>query len=336
MRDKEIINGNSKRNEKIGKFFISTNSKEYQRMLAGVRIYFSLMTQRSFINGIIGLLFGVALVYTIFSLMVFYSPTPMSFFFFTMPLAFFLIPMIIVLLVINLKEFGFRLFKGYLITLKNSLFFSFSSIIFLIIIILIINSESIEMQIFLIGYFFTLQFAIVFAQTISVKNSSLISYAKEKLSDIIKMNISKETRGLTSKYELFYYSIHTYYRRFIKDLKSRYKDDVLLYFQFDKIPILASQIHTFDGDKRDYLNYILTKLEETTPLLNPDEFIEIMKDIDKNFRHSLCLPDNVMILRDLFRERPFLENIKFFLIPLIPIVSIIVNIYINYFAENFL
>ena len=38
---------------KIKSFFLPENSKEYQRMLAGIRVYFSMMKQRSFMNFLI-------------------------------------------------------------------------------------------------------------------------------------------------------------------------------------------------------------------------------------------------------------------------------------------
>lgn len=332
MRKEKSINKSNSRINNIKKFFILADSRKYQRMLAGVRIYFSLMTQRSFINFMILLLFMMGFAFTVFSLAVFYNRLPMSPFIFMMPLIYVFIPMILFVFIIQYREFGFKLLKGYSISLRNPKFLVFTIPILIIVIISIFSAETIEIKVFMGGYFFIIQLIIILLQMGSLETSSLILYAKEKLDDTINIKTEKETRSLTSKFELFYYSIYTYYRKLLREIKARYKDDVLLYFQLDKIPMLASQIHTKDVDKREKINNILTKLEQVTPFEKPDEYIKIMEDINKSYRESLSLPNDAMIIQNLFREKSTLKKIKFYLIALIPIISIIVNIYLNYLA----
>lgn len=321
---------NKSKNDKIKKYFYLVDSKEYQRMLTGVRIYFSLMTQRSFINFIILILFMMAFAFTILGLATFYNPTQMTLSTSMMPLVFFFIPMIILVLIIQYKEFGFKLLKGYLISLRNPPFLVVSVLMLIIIILAFISVGTFEIKAFMVGYFFFIQLVMILMRMGSIKTSSLISYAKEKLDDAINIITEKENKVLTSKFELFYYSIYTYYRKLTREVKAKYKDDMLYYFRLDKTPMLASQIHTKDADKMEGLNNILTKLEEVTPMGKPDEFIKIMEDIDKSYRNSLSLPNDAMIIRSLFRDRTPLEKLKLYLIPLIPIISITINIYLNY------
>jgi len=317
---------------KFKEFFLSYYSKKYQRLLAGFRIYISLMGQRSFINFSILILLMLGIMFTIVGLGSYYGRLQMNISAVIMPLAFAFVPSFILMLMIQYREWNLKPLKGYLIFLRNPLSILISLIYIVMMAILLYNEFSIEYVGVSLGYFVFIQlFTIYFQMGMYLKTSSLISYSKEKLEDIINISTRKNTKVKKSNIQLlFYYSIYTYYKKLLKKIRATYKDDVILYFQLDKIPFLASQIHTEDKVKREKLSKILTDLEQVLPLKNPDEYIKIMEEIDSSYRESLNIPKDEIIIRRLFREKTIFDNMKLYLIPLIPIVSIAVNIFLDY------
>jgi len=158
-----------------------------------------------------------------------------------------------------------------------------------------------------------------------LKTNSIVKYAKQ----IVKDTINDDERK--NIFELYYYGIFIYHRKIINMLRAKYRKDILLYFKVDRIPLLASQVITDDETKKFKLIGILSRLEKTEPLNNPDEYINIMDDIEKNYMVSICHTNNPIDLRNIFREKTILEKIKIALIPIIPAVVTVSGLILDHF-----
>lgn len=319
--------------ERFKNWFIGTKSREYQRMLVGIRVYYSLLGQRKSINSIIVLLFTSAIFFIFFGILA-YNRQESFFSVFSFPLIFLIILLVLSFFTVYWEN-DFNIIKGFNIIRKNPLVLLFQFFILFIVIYVIIGGMnnlqfSIEFFLILIGYlFFTPGFTILLQIQNELQLSSIISYSIEKLNDTTFKNKKLNTKEKSKKFLQFYYSIYVYYKLLSRNISDKYRDDTLIFLQVDKIPILATQIITNDEKKKKKLMEILSKIEVNDVFDKPDEFIEAMEMTSKNFSHSLNLSDNIIDNLNLFKEKTLIEKIKYYLIPIIPIIAIAINVYLN-------
>lgn len=234
----------------------------------------------------------------------------------------------------------FSIYRDYKFSLKNGLILfirypvTFFTLAFMSLFFILPNSTSLIgreplyiILIYIVGYssliiIFTVIIMIIF----ELKSTSIVKYAKQIVNDTINKNHKKK-----NIFELYYYSIFAYHRKIKNILRAKYRKDILFYFKVDRIPLLASQIITNDETKKLKIIDILTRLEKIEPLDNPDEYIDIMDDIEKNYMVSICHTNNPIDLRNIFREKTIMEKIKIALIPIIPAVITASGLILDHF-----
>ena len=193
-------------------YFLKTTSKEYQRMLTGVRIYVSLMGQRKNLFFIYFSLIFATVFYVIIGLSAHYTERAITLSTWYLPIILFFTPMTAMYLLTLYKEYHFELKKGFVIFSRGvlgSIFFILYIIIFAII---LAYSPKIENIFLMIGYFFIIVFMCLAVEIQNnLETKSFITYAKEKVNDTLKDE--EKNKIPYTKYEQFYFSIYTYYRR---------------------------------------------------------------------------------------------------------------------------
>ena len=161
-------------------------------------------------------------------------------------------------------------------------------------------------------------------------SSSLIKYAKEQVNKIISYEKCEDKEKIMlSRYQLYYFTIYRYYSMEKKEIRNLYRNDVLLLLKFDKFPILASQIIYNDNEKRKMLVDILSDLEEVKPVRDTKNFIEIMNKIDTDFGPSLLRGQKDIDLKNIFQKQSLYERTRGYLLPLIPITTVIVTYFLG-------
>ena len=317
---------------------LSSDSEEYQRMLAGARIYFSFMSQRSYVNFFIVLFFIIFFVSILFSMSYLTTGTEPPF----MPL----IPVVVfyVLLTITSTLYGISREHGFSIRKGIKIFFRSPLVLVELIVVIICYTVILtfipgtfilyNVLIFL-GLIFGVLLFLFFMELIrGLESPSLIKYAKEQVNKIITEEESNDEEKdkekiILSRYQLYYFSIYRYYSMVKKEIRNLYRKDVLLLLKFDKFPILASQIIYNDTKKRKILVDILLDLEGVKPIGNTKKFLEIMDKIDTEFGKSLFSEEKDIDLKNIFQKRSLYERTRGYLLPLIPIATIIINVFLG-------
>ena len=310
---------------------LSSDSEEYQRMLAGARIYFSFMSQRSYVNFFIGVFFIIFFASILFSMSYLTIGTEPPF----MPL----IPVVVVyvLLMITLmlysisREHGFSIGKGIKIFFRSPLVLLELIVIIIcytFILTFIPGTFILYNVLIFLGIIFGVLLFLFFMELITgLESPSLIKYAKEQVNKIITEEESNDKEKdkekiILSRYQLYYFSIYRYYSMVKKEIRNLYRKDVLLLLKFDKFPILASQIIYNDNKKRKLLANILSALEKIKPIEYVKKFVEIMKKIDSDFGPTLFGKEHDVDLKNIFQKRSLYERTRGYLLPLIPITTI--------------
>lgn len=178
----------------------------------------------------------------------------------------------------------------------------------------------------------------------SVKNNNIKPTGKflnfinklKKIDERIDNYFSKEDKHdkIYAKYRIFYYSIYYAYKRISNGFEETYGKDVNLMLKIDHLPILASQIITEYNFKRRQLLQILSELEKIKIMEKPEKFVEIMKETKKTFGDSFDLNSKNIELKELFKKRTFVENIKTYLVPLIPIIVAFITVLADFYLKN--
>ena len=296
---------------------LSSDSEEYQRMLAGTRIYFSLMYPKRQYN----IVLAMSIVFSIlFSMQ--HNIAVLSQF---MPLIIcFYVVMTLLVIVTLLYESKhiFSIKKGIKILLRNRHnLYALTAMMLLYTLMFIYIPAIIIMMLGIIPAFLAV---LLFIEIRVVDSTSLIKYAKEQVNKIISYNESKETTF--SRYQLYYFAIYHYYSMEKKEIKNFFRDDVLLSLKFDKFPILASQIIYNDNKKRKILVDILSDLEEIKPIMDAKKFLKIMNRIDAEFGKSLFKGERDVDLKNIFQKQSLYGRVRIYLLPLIPIAMVIINV----------
>lgn len=323
------------RKNKKQNFFLSTKSDEYQRMLSGLRVYFILMSENGFFSLILfGLLFSsvLAIILEVFKDYVNIEvqlPTVGIFIFV------YFVMMGLFQLFILYKEYDFSIKKGLKVFVRNSLSLLFIGFTVIILLLMTYDTdpntsivEKISISLFFI--FFMFSFILLMQYNGEFKSSSLIKYAKEKLNKTIRLIEEDSEKKRESLFEQYYYSILAYYRRVTKLIKMKYKDDVIIKLGIKKIPILCSQVISNDKEQKIVLSEILGKLENYEPLKSPDEYSKTMDEIEEKYAGSLNFGNGNYAIEEIFKKRALIFQIKT-IIPILTIISIIINIILNIF-----
>ena len=313
---------------------LSSDSEEYQRMLAGTRIYFSLMSQRNmnYLLAVCIITFSTSILFLMQDIITNHAS---QFIGFILIASFTMILMSVLVLLGNWREHGFSIGRGIKIFLRRRFVLFVLAVVILIYILLFIfvPGTFILHNIFvLLGNIFVLLAVSLFMElVIALESTSLIKYAKEQVNKIISYNGSKDKEKIMfSRYQLYYFTIYCYYSMEKREIKNYYtRNDVLLLLKFDKFPILASQIIYNDNKKRKILVDILSDLEEIKPIIDAKKFLEIMDKIDNEFGKSLFSEEKDIDLKNIFQKQSLYKRTRGYLLPLIPIATILINVFLG-------
>lgn len=273
----------------IGKWINdSINSKEYQKTLAAFRVYTEFLFQQRRYSNILLTIFSITFIGTIFGVFIKFfinKDLPIEAYFINL---FFNISMIAGLLIwIIYEENRFKFIRSLKIILKNKLNSSVITIVFIIFLISFLTSKDTVSSSYFIGLliaFFieSIVCIIIIGMLSSLNRNSLISFSIDQLKSINNSKTHNKNYYLT-KYQLYYYAIYIYYKRVSKDIKEKFKENLENIIGLKYISLLSSQIFYDDPKYRDKLLKILNKLEKIDPLLNNKEFMNIIKNIRKDF-----------------------------------------------------
>ena len=86
---------------------------------------------------------------------------------------------------------------------------------------------------------------------------------------------------------------------------------------------------SYDNKKRKILVDILSDLEEIKPIMDAKKFLEIMDRINTEFGKSLFSKENDIDLKNIFQKQSLYERMRGYLVPLIPIATIIINVFLE-------
>lgn len=323
--------------KKIKSFFLPENSKEYQRMLAGIRVYFSMMKQRSFMNFLIALIlmFFFMLFIVVWSNIQKGTESVISIIYDSIYFAsFFIILMLLIFLFSILWQHDFKILTGVKILFKNPI--SFLIIVFFIILapITFFQSQSSLLEnitsiltISIILFTYLLLFSILF-----LKSQSLLSYASEKLKRTSE-NIKSKRFGRSEYYVQYYYSVLTYYRQVTRKYRLTYQDDVLIRTKSQLIPLLCSQGLISNTQAKKELIKNLNVLSEIDPFNNPDEFTDKMTTIENNILKDVCEDDTKSRIYNILRDKTGKEKIREYLFYIITILSVLSAIINTFFRD---
>jgi len=305
-------------------------SPEYQRMLAGIRVYFSLMKQRSTMNFlfviILMMLFLVSFTIwqawetikktnVLFNSVLYNSILPMF-------SALIIIIILIVLFSISF-QFDFKVRKGIRIFFKSPLaLFLMLPYFFLIIIIAIQGNSSYADIVSTIVFSIIILFVFVLVLSLTnLKPKSLLNYAAEKLEKTLIE--TKHWRLDNSGYYVqYYYAILTYYRLVTKRYRSMYKDDILLKTHSQLIPLLCSKGLISKTEDKKILISNLNELSQIDPIENPNSFTDKMQYLKENILKDIN-EDEIKKIYSILRDKTGKEKLKEYLFYLITALSII-------------
>lgn len=234
----------NKYSDKINNYFYTYNSKEYQRVLSGIRIFFSLMKQRSFMNT---LFLTILMFFFIFFLFIFKeiqkgTESLISIIFNSISTtSFFIVFLLLMFLFFLYWQYDFKLYQGVKVFIRTPINF------FIIIFMLIITPMSffqsqnsfLEIVSSVLTVLIMLFTLLLFVSFSFLKPQSLLKYASEKM-----LKTNEKTSGLrlikSGYYTQYYYSIFTYYKSITDRFRLSYRDDIAIRTHSQNITLLCS------------------------------------------------------------------------------------------------
>lgn len=314
---------------KIKECFYLADSKEYQRTVAGISIYFNLMKQRTFMNYLFVTLFMcIFLLFIIFWVNILEGAKSIST---TIHdsisiTSFFIIMMISLFFFSIWLQHDFKIKKGIKIFLLNPFSFYFTFVFILMIILSFFQNQSPLTEI--ITSIFTISILLIMillALSFSfLKPESLLKYGIEKIKKTTAT--PKNKRFNKSNYYIqYYYAILTYYKMVTRSFRGTYKDDVLVRTKCQLIPLLCTQGLVINSVAKKKLINNLENLSKINPTEDPNKFTKEMEQIDKNLLSDINKEEKKRIF-DLLRDKTGKERIREYLYYLF-IISAIVNIF---------
>lgn len=331
--------GEEKENKKrwgewIKKKVLSKDSKEYQRVLVGIRIFFRFLSRKTFLNSIItvfvaALIVVLAIVFWTISegenlnllfliiLIIFY---PSSFFgLFTLTIR---------------RNYKFRCRDGFKTFLreKNGILIIITFLI-LGIILGITNTIS-------IGFSVNIIFGSLFVTFIGVfiKFSLLISDLKNeiKIGSYVDYNIEilddmiNNEENILIDYQLFYYGIWLYYKVLLKNLREGYREDILYLSKLDRILLLGSQVIYSNKIYRETVLKFLKDLRQVRVLKDHNKFVKIMNRIEDNAVKKFGNNFVINVKSDLIKEENYVENLRKIAVAIIPLITVLISYLFDY------
>jgi hypothetical protein len=322
--------------QKIKAFFLPEYSKEYQRMLAGIKVYFSMMKQRYFMNATILLILMFFFLLTVIvgsNILRGIEPTLSTIYNGVYFVSFFIVLMLLMFLFSILWQHDFKVIKGIKILIKNPMAFLITISFVGIGIISFFSSHSsllykitsiLTMLIILFSYL--LLFSVLF-----LKPQSLLNYASEKLEKTDKKIKSKRfDKG--GYYVQYYYSILTYYKQITRKYRITYQDDVLVRTKSQLLPLLCSQGLISKPQSKKLLIKDLKELSEIDPFNYPYKFTDKMTVLENNLLKDV-IDDTKNKVYNILRDKTGKEKIREYLFYIITILSVVSAIINTFFRE---
>lgn len=325
------------------KYLLNEESEEYQRMLAGIRVYFSLMKQRTILTTLIGFaITSMLLIFSFLTLYYFLEENPVRPY---ISKILYLIPILYLYIVGAILFFNYI---GYDFRLKNGIKrFLQNKIMVLILVVYLgfltifvfFNKPAIDEFLAIFSTIVIMVFLFFYMFGYSRLNpESLIKYALEKLE-----KSSREIEGKRySKYSLYiqyYYAVLTYYKLVAKKFRNNFKDDILIRTKINLVPLLCSQGLISESEKREKLNSILRNLGKINPFLYPNKLTNEMCNIEKDMLNNNCNIEIKNQILEILREKTVKEKLKeylFYFITAMSILSIIINTFFREIILNLL
>jgi hypothetical protein len=319
---------------RISKYLQFEDSIEYQRMLAGIRVFFSLFKRRGFLD-IFLVLILISPIFVIVSIFANIEKNQSIFVSINngLSLSFvFIIIMILILIFLTLIQFEFKIIKGIKIFFKHPISLLITSFTIILLPSTILQGyTSIGETIRAVSI--SLLFIFILALSVSIsflKPESLLSYATEKL---LKTNEEKKKWFLKSSYYIqYYYSIVTYYKIITINFKSNYKDDILIKTKSQLIPLLGSLGVTNKSQDKEKTIEILKSLSCIDAVENPSEFLSIMKNIEDDLLNQISCEEKQKII-EIFKDKTRKEKTKEILLYIVSTISIIGTL-VNIFSDK--
>lgn len=261
----------------------SRNSKKYQKTLSAFRVYYEFVTQQRRYSFIILLILAVIIIASIVGIISkVYVNKNLDVYGYSISVLSNLLFVVVILIIGIWEEHRFKIGKSIIIILTNKL--NFIILLFFIVLVSLITftSESVSFVFYILLIIEVVLVLIVMSVLTKLQRNSLITFAIEQI-DNIRNSKDKDKKYIISRYQLYYYSIYVYYHRIKKEIKEVYKENVENIIGIKYLLLLGSQIFNKDPKYREELYGILKKLEKIDPIINNDEFMDVIKKIRIDF-----------------------------------------------------
>jgi hypothetical protein len=322
----------------LKKIPLTYNSKEYQRMICGTRLFLGLFAHRRNINL---MLFGV-LGFAILNIAMWINfikdietLSKVLFFISYMILFLILLLMVVISTTIN-KIHKFKPLKG-LITFYRERLSCLVLLFFLIgllldIIIDLPLNERINFILYIFPSFIVfslLRLTMTFRFGLSA--FSLIDYAKEQLNNI-HINLEdgkKQDKDNINLFRAYYLTIYYAYNRIKKFALLNFGNDVSTILKVNRFPLLASQILFLDDNKKKKIDSFLTEFEKKELIYEPNKFVKLMNEIEVEYKDAIPNYSNEFDFDTLIHRTTYFDYLKIIVTFLLPIITTIAYLYYN-------
>jgi hypothetical protein len=313
--------------KKISEILNSRKSEDYQRLLASIRVYTSILWQNKNYSNILLIFFTMVLLASIVPVIsIYYLKNELFVPYYVYSVSINLLMIIMVLILVIWSEHQFKVLKTLKIIIFNKFNFSFTLLVFSFMVLSLITGESSisiseAFYLLIIVLIYSYSFILFFGIADFLENKSITDFSIQQLKEIDNKN-----KKIISRYQLYYYSIFLYYNKIYKNMSNMFKENVTIINGLNYILLLSSEIFYNDEKYREKILDILTRLKETDPFENNKEFLEIIKDIRTNFNKRFLEIYGKEPDEKIFYYRSRLKQIKSFLLVLFPIITITITI----------
>jgi len=312
--------------KEISKTLGSRKSEEYQKLLAAIRVYASILWQNKIYSNILLVTFiMIFFAATLPFVSIYYLHHEINMTYYLYSTIFNLIPLFFMLIFIMWAEHQFKFLKSLKIIIFNKFNFYFTLFMMIVMIVLLISkplSFSDSLYLLITTFLYSYLFLVILGIADFLETKSIINFSIQQL----KESENKNEKRILSRYQLFYYSINLYYNRVYKNINEKFKENTLQIIGLRYLLLLASEIFYNDVEYRKKILDILNRLQKTDPIINNKEFLSIIKDIRTGFNTRYIEvfgkePDD-----KIYYYPSRWKKIKSLLLFLFPLISIILTI----------